>query len=79
MVAGFVFIKCELGRVEAVANDIVEIDGVSEVYSISGNHDLLVKVYVERYEDLAAVVPQRIHRIAGIRETSTLITFKAFK
>ena len=37
MIAGFVFIKCELGQVETVANQIVEIDGVSEIYSISGN------------------------------------------
>jgi DNA-binding Lrp family transcriptional regulator len=79
MVAGFVFIKCELGRVDTVANKIVEVDGVSEVYSISGNYDLLVKVYVERYEDFANVVPQWIHPISGIRETSTLMTFNAFK
>ncbi len=79
MVAGFVFIKCELGKVEAVANKIVEIDGVSEVYSISGNYDLLAKVYVDRYEELATVVPQWIHHVTGIRETSTLITFNAFK
>jgi DNA-binding Lrp family transcriptional regulator len=72
-------IKCELGQVETVANKIVEVDGVSEVYSISGNYDLLVKVYVERYEDFANVVPQWIHHISGIRETSTLMTFNAFK
>jgi DNA-binding Lrp family transcriptional regulator len=79
MVAGFVFIKCELGQMETVAHRIVEIDGVSEVYSISGNYDLLAKVYVDRYEDFAAVVPQWIHHISGIRETSTLMTFNAFK
>ena len=79
MIAGFVFIKCELGQVETVANQIVEIDGVSEIYSISGNYDLLAKVYVNRYEEFATVVPQWIHHISGIRETSTLITFNAFK
>ena len=79
MVAGFVFIKCELGQVESVANKIVEIDGVSEVYSISGNYDLLAKVYVDRYEDFPTVVPRWIHHIPGVRETSTLMTFNAFK
>jgi DNA-binding Lrp family transcriptional regulator len=56
MVAGFVFIKCELGQVETVANKIVEVDGVSEVYSISGNYDLLVKVYVEVPPHLTVVM-----------------------
>jgi DNA-binding Lrp family transcriptional regulator len=79
MIAGFVSIKCELGRVDTVANQIVGINGVSEVYSISGNYDLVAKVYVDRYEDFATVVPQWIHHISGIRETSTLITFNAFK
>lgn len=36
MVAGFVFVKCELGKVDAVANNIAEVEGGSEVYSISG-------------------------------------------
>jgi DNA-binding Lrp family transcriptional regulator len=79
MVAGFVFIKCELGQVESVANKVVEVDGVSEVYSISGNYDLLAKVYADRYEDFATLIPHWIHRIPGIRETSTLMTFNAFK
>ncbi|HXH08773.1 MAG TPA: Lrp/AsnC ligand binding domain-containing protein [Alphaproteobacteria bacterium] len=79
MVAGFVFVKCELGKVDAVANKIAEVEGVSEVYSISGTYDLMAKVYVERYEDFATVVPQWIHHIPGIRETSTLLTFNAFK
>jgi DNA-binding Lrp family transcriptional regulator len=79
MVAGFVFIKCELGQVESVANKIVKIEGISDVYSISGNYDLLAKVYVDRHEDFATVVPRWIHHLQGIRETSTLITFNAFK
>lgn len=79
MVTGFVFVKCELGKVDAVANKIAEVEGVSEVYSISGTYDLMAKVYVERYEDFATVVPQWIHHIPGIRETPTLLTFNAFK
>jgi DNA-binding Lrp family transcriptional regulator len=63
MIAGFVFLKCELGQVETVANQIVETDGVSEVYSISGHYHLLAKVYVKRYEDFATVVPQWGHHL----------------
>ncbi len=79
MVAGFACIKCELGKVETVVDRIVEIEGVSEVYSIAGNYDWLATVYVDRYEDLAIAVPPWIHHISGIRETSTPITFNAFK
>ena len=42
----FVQIKCELGQSYRVAEELVEIDGVSEVYSVSGPYDLLVKCYV---------------------------------
>ncbi|HEX9871347.1 MAG TPA: Lrp/AsnC ligand binding domain-containing protein [Candidatus Tectomicrobia bacterium] len=79
MVAGFVFLNCEPGQAENVANKIVEIDGVSEVYSISGSYDLPAKVYVDRYEDFPTVVPRWAYHIPGIRETSTLMTFNAFK
>jgi hypothetical protein len=53
--------------------------GVSEVYSISGNYDLLAKLSVDRYEDFSTVVPSWIHHIPGIRETSALMAFNAFK
>jgi DNA-binding Lrp family transcriptional regulator len=64
MIAGFVFLKCELGQVEILANQIVEIDGVSEVYSISGHYHLLAKADVKRCEDFATVVPQWIHHLS---------------
>ena len=79
MVAGFVLINCEPGQVENVANKIVEIDGVSEVDSISGSYDLPAKVYVDRDDDFLTVMPRWAHHIPGIRETSTLMTFNAFK
>lgn len=64
---------------DTVANRSVEIDGVSEVYSISGNYDLLAQVYSGHYGDFATVVPQWIPHISGIPEASTRITFNAFK
>jgi DNA-binding Lrp family transcriptional regulator len=78
MKAAFILVKCELGRVGEVASAIVEIDGVSEVHSVTGEHDLIVKLYAEDYDAFGHLIPNFIQKIPGIRETSTLLAFRAF-
>jgi len=75
----FVLVKCELGRLEEVANAVMEIDGVSEVHSITGPFDLLVKLYAASYEDFGDLIPDRLQKVRGVRETETLLAFRAFK
>jgi len=79
MKSAFVLVKCELGRLEEVANLVMEIDGVSEVHSITGPFDLLVKLYAPTYEDFGDLIPDRLQKVKGIRETETLLAFRAFK
>ena len=79
MKAAFVLVKCELGRLEEVANALMEIEGVSEVHSVTGAHDLLVKLYAPSYEAFGELIPGRLQRVAGIRQTETLLAFRAFK
>jgi DNA-binding Lrp family transcriptional regulator len=79
MKAAFVLVKCELGRLEAVANALMEIEGVSEVHSITGEHDLLVKLYAPAYEEFGDLVPDRVQRVPGIAHTVTMLAFRAFK
>jgi DNA-binding Lrp family transcriptional regulator len=79
MKAAFVLVRCELGRIEQVANGIMEIEGVSEVHSITGPWDLLVKLYAPDHEAFGDLIPGRLQRVAGIRETETLLAFRAFK
>jgi DNA-binding Lrp family transcriptional regulator len=79
MKAAFVLIRCELGRVEAVANAIMEMEGVSEVHSITGPFDLIVKMYAPDYEAFGDLIPDRLQKVPGIRETETLLAFRAFK
>ncbi|MCB1472966.1 MAG: Lrp/AsnC ligand binding domain-containing protein [Rhodobiaceae bacterium] len=74
----FVLIKCQLGKAYDVANAIANAEIASEIYSIAGDHDLLVKVYVETGTDIGHFVNQNVHAIDGIRDTRTIITFKAF-
>lgn len=79
MTFAFVLVKCEPGRLEEVANAIMEIDGVSEVHSITGPFDLLVKLYAPSYQAFGDLIPDKLQKVQGIRDTETLLAFRAFK
>ncbi len=79
MKAAFVLVRCELGKVEAVANAIMELDGVSEVHSVTGPWDLIVKLYAADYDAFGDLIPGALQAVPGIRETETLLAFRAFK
>ncbi|MEK9678372.1 MAG: Lrp/AsnC ligand binding domain-containing protein [Rhodospirillaceae bacterium] len=75
----FIQVKCELGEAYNVAADAVENVGqVSEVHSTSGQYDLLLKCYLEDASDIGHFVTENIQKIPGVKDTFTLITFKAF-
>ncbi len=75
----FVMVKCELGKSYEVASAAVEtIEQVSEVHSISGQYDLLMKCYLNDDQDIGHFVCERLQILSGIKDTFTIITFKAF-
>ncbi len=74
----FVEVKCALGESYRVAEALVEIEGVSEVYSISGSYDVLIKCYLPADEDIGHFVNEKIQKVAGITSTMTTIAFNAF-
>ena len=75
----FVFVKCDLGRAYEVADTAVQtVEQVSEVHSISGQHDLLLKCYLDEGQDIGRFVTERLQTLAGVKDTFTLIAFKAF-
>lgn len=75
----FVMVKCDLGRAYQVADQAVQtIEQVSEVYSTSGQYDLLMKCYLDDKTDIGHFVNESIHALSGVKDTFTLITFKAF-
>ena len=78
MRAFFVQIKCELGQSYVVATAIADAEIASEIYSTAGGFDLLVKFYLQDNEDIGHFVAQKVQTIAGIRDTFTIVTFKAF-
>ncbi len=74
----FVMVKCDLGKAYEVADAAVQnIDQVSEVYSISGQYDLMMKCYLTDEQDIGHFV-MGVQRLPGVKDTFTLITFKAF-
>jgi DNA-binding Lrp family transcriptional regulator len=78
MKAYFVQIKCELGKAYQVATAIADAEIASEIYSTSGNYDLLAKFYLEPEADIGHFVNEKLHKIKGIKDTYTIITFRAF-
>ena len=74
----FVEIKCALGRTYEVANALAEAEIASEIYSIAGDYDILAKFYLAAETDIGHFVGEKVQPIAGIVDTKTIITFKAF-
>ena len=74
----FVMVRFELGQAYKVADEAVAIEQVSEVYSTSGQYDLLMKCYLDDKADIGHFVTSRLQTLAGVKDTFTLITFKAF-
>ena len=79
MTAIFVFIKCELGKANDVAADVVDnVENVSEVYSTSGQYDLIAKFNLAEVKDVGSFVTRTVQVREGIRETFTIMTFSPF-
>lgn len=75
----FVMVKCELGRAYEVADEAVQsIEQVSEVYSVSGQWDLLMKFHLDQQVDIGRFVTSTVQTLDGVKDTFTVITFKAF-
>ncbi len=75
----FVMVKCELGKAYAVAESISdELEEASEVYSTSGQFDLLVKFYLQENQDVGRFVTEQLQTLTGITDTQTIVTFKVF-
>lgn len=74
----FMQIKCELGRTYDVATAIANAEIASEIYSTAGDFDLLIKFYVPVDVDIGQFVAEQVQHFAGIKDTRTLICFKAF-
>ncbi|MSP02824.1 MAG: Lrp/AsnC family transcriptional regulator [Acetobacteraceae bacterium] len=79
MKAIFIMIECEMGQAYRVAREAADtIPQMSELFSTSGQYDLLGKFYLEPDQDPGLFLTERVQPLPGVRETYTLIAFNAF-
>lgn len=78
MVTAIVFVKAEVSRIPDIAEQIAALPGVSEVYSVTGEIDLIAIVRVAGHDQIAEVVPDRLNKVAGVSSTETHIAFRTY-
>ncbi|MEE6274451.1 Lrp/AsnC family transcriptional regulator [Georgenia wangjunii] len=78
MLTAIVLIDADVARIPEVAQEVAELDGISEVYSVTGDVDLIAIARVSRHEDLAGVVADQIGKVEGVRGMRTYIAFQAY-
>jgi DNA-binding Lrp family transcriptional regulator len=78
MVSAVVLINAARGQIGTVAEQVAEVPGVSEVYSVAGRVDLVANIRVSTNEELADVVSGRLAQIEGVTATETLIAFRVY-
>jgi DNA-binding Lrp family transcriptional regulator len=78
MVTAVVLIKAETDQVTGLAEKLAELEGVSEVFSVAGQYDLVALVRVRENEDLARVISDNMRKLRGITSSETLIAFKVY-
>lgn len=78
MISAIVLIKVEVAHIPEAAQAIAEIEGITEVYSVTGNVDLIAVARVARHEDFADVIADRLNKVQGVQETETHIAFRTY-
>lgn len=78
MVNAVVLINVQRGEVNETAQRLLEIDGVSEVYSVTGEYDLVAMIRVAQYDDLTNVVTRGMQSLTSITKTHTLMAFQCY-
>ena len=78
MITAIVLVETDVGRIPEVAGEIAELPGISEVYSVTGDVDLVAMVRVHEHEQLADVIADRLSKVQGVRSTRTYLAFRAY-
>jgi DNA-binding Lrp family transcriptional regulator len=78
VISAIVLINAEVDRIPEVAAAIADLKGVSEVYSVTGDVDLIAIVRVRQHEELADIIADQLNKVSGVQSTQTHIAFRTY-
>ena len=78
MVTAFILMNVERPRLRTIADDLLAIEGIAEVYSVAGPFDMVAVARLKEHEELSDLVTEHVAALDGIVNTETLIAFRAF-
>ena len=78
MVTAIVLIRAAVERIPEVAEQIAQLPDVSEVYSVTGEFDLIAMVRVRQHDELADVIPGGLNKVPGVLHTATHVAFRMY-
>ena len=78
MITAIALVEAEVARIPEVAAQIADLDGVSEVYSVTGGIDLIAMIRVRSIDEVAEVIAERLNKVPGVLNTETHIAFRAY-
>jgi DNA-binding Lrp family transcriptional regulator len=78
VVTAIVLIKADVARIPETAETIAEMPAVTEVYSVTGEFDLVALVRVRSHDELADVIPGSLNKVSGVTHTETHIAFRTY-
>ena len=78
MITSIILINAKRDKIVELAEQLASMDGISEVYSVTGHYDLIAIVRVQTNEELAELVTIQLAKVAGIEKTDTMLAFKAY-
>lgn len=78
MISVIVMLNLEKSKVNIIAKEIADMQGVQEVFSVAGRYDLVITIKVKNHENIAEIVTDKILKIDGITKSETLISFRVF-
>lgn len=78
MITAFVMMNAKRDRIAAIPDELLKINGVTEVYSVAGDFDLIAIVRVKEADDLAKIVTEQFVKVIGISRTTTMIAFRCY-
>ena len=78
MVTAIVMVQADRQRIQETAGALAGVPGVREVYSVTGEWDIVAVLRLERYEDLDDVVTGHLRKVGGIERTQTMLAFRTY-